>query len=167
MTNLLHYTLNTADTFDCGGKQFDPGAIKLLRPIALRALAEGQTQTELPEPFSRYSVKVTTVEGAALFDIYQGEMILNTNAVAWTQASEQECWEGFESLYLRLAAKFGTLSVSRPPAKPARLPWLATLVLPVEEAIGLSWLADFEQCLALALIQGDRPQRPKPRGFGK
>ncbi len=167
MIPLLHYTLNTADTFDCINKNFDPSAIRLLRPIAIRAIAEGQTQTQLPAPFDRYSVKVTVVEGAALFDIYAGVALINVNAIAWTEAGEQECWHGFESLYLRLMREFETLSVSRSPVKPDRLPWLATLVLPSPEAIGLGWLADFEQCLAIALIQGSQPKRLKPKGFGK
>jgi hypothetical protein len=165
-TNLLHYTLNTANTFDCATKTFKAEAIAWLKPIAVRAIQEGQTQSALPQPLDKYSVKVTAVEGAALFDIYEGQDLINTNAVAWTKEGEVECWQSFESLYLKLAGQFQTLSISRAPVCPNSLPWLATLVLPIQRE-PLSWLSDFEQCLAITLIAQANLPRSKPKGFGK
>jgi hypothetical protein len=163
---MLHYTINTADIFDCSQKQFQRSAIKTLRPIADRAIAEGQTQSALPNSLSQYSVKITTVDGAAVFDTYSGGDLLNVNAVAWTADGAAEVWDLFESLYLRLSREFSTLSISRAPAMPDSLPWLTTLILPSPQTIGLNWLPDFEQCLALALIQAAQPKK-KSRGFGR
>lgn len=56
MPKLWHYTLNTADTFDCSQKVFQPDVLKLLRPIAQRTVLEGQAESPLPEPLALYSV---------------------------------------------------------------------------------------------------------------
>lgn len=165
---MLHYTLNTADTMMCDRKNYDPSALQLLRPLAQRAVAEGQTHASLPHPFEAFTVKISTIEGAALFDLFDAEkIIMTTNALAWTQAGQEECWEGFESLYLQLMAQYELLRVVRAPQRPPLLPWLATLVLPNPGTYAYSWLADFEQCLALALIQASQPKKHKPKGFGK
>jgi hypothetical protein len=163
---MLHYTLNTADFFDCSRKRFDKNAIARLAPIAQRARAEGQTQTQLPAPLNDWSAKVTVDQGCALFDIYQGDQLVNTNAVAWTAEGQDMVWPLFESTYLQLSGQMATLTVSRAPAMPQSLPWLATLVLPSPAAIGANWLADFEQCLSIALVEADRPKRSRPKGFG-
>jgi hypothetical protein len=165
-TKIVHYTLNTANTFNCSQKTYHATAIATLKPIAFRAIQEGQAQSPLPQPLEQYIVKISAIEGAALFDVYDGQNLLNTNAVAWTKTGEAECWHGFESLYLKLARQFQTISVSRAPVCPTSLPWLATLTLPIQ-AEPLTWLADFEQCLALALIEQAHPPRSKARGFGK
>ena len=168
MTKLLHYTLNTADTLDCSQKQYQPGTLKLLQPIAQRATLEGQSEGPLPHPLERYSVKTTVVPGFALFDIYEQGIILNSNAVAWSTEGQEEGWPLFEQYYLKLMGQFGTIQISRAPQMPASLPWLATLILPSPGAV-VSWLADFEQCHALALIQCSKPKRDHkpPKGFGK
>lgn len=166
MPKLWHYTLNSSDTADCSRKRFDPQSLALLRPLARRAILEEHTEAPLPSPLQEFSVKITAIDGAALFDIFQGQGIVNINAVAWTQAGAEECWEGFESLYLRLSKRFGIL-LGRAPQMPDHLPWLATLVLPNPVAPRLAWLADFEQCLALALIREGQQKRDKARGFGR
>lgn len=166
MPKLLHYTLNTADTFDCSKKRYQPEVLKLLRPIAQRAILEGQTDSPLPQPLDRYSVKVTVVGGCALFDIFERGIILNTNAVVWQSEDQGDCWRLFETLYLKLMGEFGTISISRAPSMPASVPWLATLILP-SPGTSVSWLADFEQCLAIALIEASNPEQKKPKGFGK
>lgn len=165
MANLWHYTLNTADTFDCSQKTFQPDVLKLLRPIAQRAVLEGQTESPLPGPLARYSVKATVEPGCAMFNIYERGIILNTNAIAWSEAGQSLCWEVFEATYLKLMRAFDAISISRAPEMPARLPWLATLVIPSPGAM-VSWLADFEQCFALALIDASEPKRKDPKGFG-
>lgn len=163
-TNLIHYTLNTADSFDCSQKEFKLDAIRSIQPIARWAMAEGSIQMVLTKPLNDFSVNVTVVEGVALFNLYEQEQIISINAVAWTETGAEECWPGFESLYLKLSARFELVSISRSPQRPTKLPWLATLVLPV---IAPPWLADFEQCLSIALIQESKPRRPKPLGFGR
>lgn len=163
---MLHYTLNTAHTFDCSSKEYSRDALKLLRPLAGRAIAEGQTQTALPAPLDSFSAKVTCTEGAALFDVFDPEQsILSTNAVAWQKGGDADCWSQFESLYLRLSRQF-EMALGRAPEQPKSLPWLVTLILPNPRISSLSWLADFEQCLALTLIDASKPKQSKPRGFG-
>lgn len=158
---MLHYTLNTADTADLSRKAFDPSVIALLMPLANRAKEEGQTQGPIPAPMNDYSVKITSEAGFALFDIYYGQDIVNSNAVAWTEVGEATGWPLFVQLYIKLIGEMGA-----PPAIPQSLPWLATIILPSPWAM-VPWLADFEQCLAKAIIQADRPpQRPPARGFG-
>ena len=164
---LIHYTLNTADTYDCSAKKFDPQAIKKLKPIATRAISEGSTRSDLPAPFEDYNVKATVVEEFALFDIYKGKKeLLVTNAVAWSNDGQAEVWPLFENLYLKLSGQFEMPLLSRAPIIPSQLPWLTTLVLPNPSAMTAIWLADFEQCMALALIDATKPEREKPRGFG-
>lgn len=164
---MLHYTLNTANTLDVSRKPFDPNAIALLMPLANRAKEEGQAQGPIPAPMDNYSVKITSQPGFALFDIYYGQEIVNTNAIAWTRCGQAEGWPLFEQFYLKLVGEMGSITISRgAPAMPDSLPWLATLILPSPWAM-VPWLADFEQCLAKAIIQADRPpQRPPARGFG-
>jgi hypothetical protein len=162
---MLHYTLNTADTADLSSKKYDLSALKTLKPIATRAVAEGKTKQTLPAPFDDYNVVVTLDDGCGLFDIYSGAEIINTNAIAWTQSGSDLIWELFEQFYLQQCAKFDMVLGSRAPACPDKLPWLATLILPSPAAIGLTWLADFEQCLTIAII--DEANRPKFKGFGK
>lgn len=164
---LLHYTLNTAHTFDSGGKAFSQKTLKSLQPLATRAILEGSTEGPLPRPFDNYRAKITAIAGAALFDLYSPTAILNANAIAWSAEGEAEVWPLFEQAYLRMSAKFGTISISRPPTVPRRRPWLATLILPSPEAIALPWLADCEQCLAITLILAAQPRHGRPRGFGR
>jgi hypothetical protein len=178
---MLHYTLNTADTADLSSKKYDRSALKTLRPIATRAVEYGKTKQQLPPPFDDYNVIVTLDDGCGLFDTYAGEQIINTNAIAWTQSGSDRIWELFEQFYLQQCAKFDMVLASRAPVCPNRLPWLTTLILPSPAwvalmvgkpdrgdsaaAIGLTWLADFEQCLTIAII--DEANRPKFKGFGK
>lgn len=124
MPHLIHYTLNTADIFDCSRKHFHKDALKSVQPLVNRAIAEGQTQTALPSPLNSFTAKVLTLPGSALFDVFDPEQtILSTNAVVWDKAVEPEVWEQFEELYLRLAGQFNTLSVLRAPQCPDSLPW--------------------------------------------
>lgn len=164
-SRLVHYTINSADTFDCSSKNFDATVIRSLAPIVNRAIAEVQTQSALPSPMEAYSVKITVdsdSNGAALFDLYSGQDLITVNAIAWTKEGAAAVWDMFETLYLKLSGQMGVFM--RSPSQPQTLPWLATIVLPSEQLV--NWMADFEQCLAIALIkQCDR--KSKTKGFGK
>ena len=162
---MLHYTFNTADTFDCSFKKYSQEALSLLNPIAKHALIDGQTTANLPKPFENYSLKITTTVGAAMFDVFGTDKgILTTNAVAWTDSGAEESWEVFETLYVLLSQQYGII-LGRAPKQPKSLPWLSTLITPNPEILILSWLADFEQCFAVALIR-ESNYKPKPKGFG-
>ncbi len=94
--HLIHYTLNTGDTFDCSAKKFHKDVLSLLKPMANRALIEGQSSSVLPNPLAGFNVKTAALEGCALFDVYAEDVILTTNAVAWRIEEGARCWEEFE-----------------------------------------------------------------------
>lgn len=164
-TNLIHYSLNTGDIFDCSGKTFGNDVVTLFKPITHRAKLDGQNRASLPQPFDEYEIKITWDEGAALFDIFDPDsLIMTTNAVAWKASEADKVWELFEDTYLRISGDTGTVSVSSVPQKPSQLPWLATYVCPNPAAQTCGWLADCEQCTAIALM-ADPPKQPS-KGFG-
>ena len=140
---MIHYTLNRADTFDCRRKRFDPDVIVKIAPLA----------TNGSHPISQvpgFSTKVTIGQnGSALFDVWQGSTPITVNAIAWTELGAEESWPLIESTYLELTKKLGAGSKPKQLACPESLPWLATyMILP-----GPSWLADFEQCMAIAILE--------------
>jgi hypothetical protein len=107
-------------------------------------------------------VLVAVTPGCALFDIYyQSENLLSVNAIAWTQADADYIWGIFEDFCIKQSSVLAGYSLSQP----EQLPWLATLNLPSSLAIELTWLADFEQSLAVGLIQS-AIEGNKPKGFG-
>lgn len=150
MPQLLHYTLNTDNTFDCSQKAYQPETLKLLHPMAARAISEGKAEDPLPYPFEDYTVK-TTVEGeCAMFDVRESSITLTSNAVVWSTTKQELCWELFKDLYLKVMRESGI--IPRTPHRPNTLPWLATITMPTLGAAA-SWMADFEQCFAIALIE--------------
>ncbi|MBD2239017.1 hypothetical protein H6G35_20770 [Aulosira sp. FACHB-113] len=150
MPQLLHYTLNTDNTFDCSNKQYQPETLKLLHPIAARAILGGKAEDPLPYPFEDYTVN-TTVDGeCAMFDVRESSITLTSNAVVWSHTKQELCWELFEHLYLNLMGECRT--IPRTPHMPNTVPWLATITMPTLGA-AVSWMADFEQCFAIALIE--------------
>lgn len=164
---MLHYTVNTADTFDCTVKQFNPNALRILQPLVSQAIANNQVTEALPSPLNHYRVKLTVDDGAAMFDVLDPEgQLMATNAVAWTEHAQTVAWDLFEDVYLGLVRQFEMPATLRAPVMPDSLPWLATLVLPNPRISSAGWLADFEQCLALKIIQESKPKR-KSRGFGR
>jgi hypothetical protein len=158
---LTHYMLNTPQTtLLC--KKVERSVIKSIEPIIFRALEEWKTRHSLPTPLDNYKVLVAVAPGCALFDIYyQAENLLSVNAIAWTPADADYIWGVFEEFCVEQS----TVLAGNRRRQPERLPWLATLTLPSPLAAELTWLADFEQSLAVGLIQsaiaGD-----KPKGFG-
>ena len=163
--SLIHYNVNTAKSFDCSRKEYSSAAITQLTSIVQQVRQEGQILAPLPKPLEHYSVQIIDAEGAAWFDIF-GSELLATNIVVWNQASAECCWQEFETTYLHLVKQFGIVSLSRAPEKPSRLSWLATVFIPNQDKSDLRWLPDFEQCLALALIQLQSPEQSPPKGFG-
>jgi hypothetical protein len=163
--SLIHYNVNTAKSFDCSCKKYRSDAIAQLTSIVQQVQQTGQILAPLPKPLEHYSVQITDADGAAWFDIF-GTELLAKNIVVWDQASAERCWQELEAAYLRLVKQFGIVSLSRAPEKPSHLPWLATVFIPNQDKSDLRWLPDFEQCLALALIQLQPPEQPTSRGFG-
>jgi hypothetical protein len=163
---VIHYTINTAHQFNLRSKPFDSGVLELMRVWSAPAVQEGQANLRLPDPYQGYSAKITFDNtGAALFDLLDSDGLpITVNAVAWTESGQEAVWPLFESLYLKLSGQFETLSISRAPTLPETIPWLTTLILPNPRGVGLNWVADFEQCLALTFLP-PKPPKTKPKGF--
>jgi hypothetical protein len=132
-----------------------PEAIAALSPM----LATGGAVIPF---FAPWRTVIALGDGAATFDIRRNKMDLVVfNAVAWTEDGAAEIWEGIEKMHLDTAdllARVGLLSprMASCPGMPETLPWLATLILPAAALAAnpqdLSWMADFEQCLAMTII---------------
>jgi hypothetical protein len=65
-SRLVHYTINSAATFDCSSKNFDATVIRSLAPIVNRAIAEVQTQSALPSPMEAYSLNFPSPKGTGI-----------------------------------------------------------------------------------------------------
>jgi hypothetical protein len=158
---ITHYTLNTPQT-TLLNKKVNRSVTKSIEPIIFRALEEWKTRHSLPTPLDNYNVLVSVTPGCALFDIYyQSENLLSVNAIAWTQADADYIWCIFKDFCMKESTFLAGYSLRQPD----RLPWLATLTLPSPLAAELTWLADFEQSLAVGLIQSAIAGN-KPKGFG-
>lgn len=149
---MLHLRTMAGHVFDCSHKDFDRAVLERLTPLIATA-AEGYTAPQpLPKPMHRYSVKTNIDKGFALFDVYERNVILTTNCVAWDADLQEEAWEAFEMLYLQVCQQMQMVRVSKPPQKPAGIPWLVTTLIPSPMALNASgWLTDFEQSYALSL----------------
>ena len=73
----------------------------------------------------------------------------------WTAAGAAEVWLKIEGLYLRISDSLTGDGFDAEPHEPERLPWLATVVHLSGYPMWLMngpWLVDFQQCLAVALM---------------
>ncbi|MEP0914935.1 hypothetical protein NDI45_28985 [Leptolyngbya sp. GB1-A1] len=155
MTNLVHYTINTGHTHNLRPKVIQPETRELLLPIAERAVLSGSISELLPKQCDGCSIKITAQAGSALFDIYDPErMMLTFNAVAWSSAKESELWGMTQSTYKEVSKSLG-LPISTT-EMPSSLPWLTTFTFPNPVIFSLPWFADFEQCLAIMLIEASK-----------
>lgn len=163
---MLHLRTMTGHVCDCSQKEFDRAVLARLAPLISTA-AEGHIAPQpLPKPMHRYSVRTTFDKGFAMFDVYERDVLLTINCVVWNAEPEEEAWEAFEMRYLQLSQKKQLVRVSKPPHKPASIPWLVTTLIPSPMSLNASgWLTDFEQSYAIAL-QRYFSARPKPKGVG-
>ena len=95
-------------------------------------------------------------DGAVSWDIARGGMPLALCVLCRDAAAQSSVWHAIESQYLRLSdIRPDLYAPGACPAMPATLPWMATLLLP-GAAIKLdvmSWLADFDQCVAHTALE--------------
>lgn len=162
---MIHLTLNTGHSMEVPAGKISPEAYRALRPMVVK-------KGDLIPGFAPWRTVIAIGEGAASFDIRRNKQdIVVLNAVAWTGQGAAEIWPLIERGHLDLAdqmAKAGALSESMAaaPEMPATLPWLATWILPTAvQAVhprDLAWMADFEQCLAAAIIRKATPN-PQPQ----
>lgn len=101
-------------------------------------------------------------DGAASWDVARGGMPLALCVLCRDAAAQSSVWHGIESQYLLLSDQRPDLYAPGVcPIMPATLPWMATLLFPFA-ALHLdvmSWLADFDQCVAHAALEVMRDGR--------
>jgi hypothetical protein len=148
---MTHITLNTGDSYDVPAFKVRPDVVRVMRQL----LSGGNLGTVAPA-FSAFRVEVTREPGAAVFTVYRGREPLVMNMIAWEASVAERAWKPIEQQYLTLSDQWPQLMAAKAaPEMPAAPPWLATLILPgmgnlIREDV--SWLADFEQCMACMLM---------------
>ena len=165
-----HLTLATGDTRRCWREEVADDILDMLRPIIDRALRTG-SHVSLPDVVSPPST-ITAAQGrsrALLVTVWgpavevppevpnqvplgepPGPTPLVTLGVAPTSLASAELWR-------QMVPGGGEEQVPRPPA-PA-VPWLAVKLYPTATLWpeAMSWLGDFERCIAWAWLLGDVP----------
>lgn len=137
-----HYTLNTRTTFPMVEKDFDLQSLASIRPL----IPQGGPIPGLPA----FRVDFGLMPGAASFCVWRGREPITVNLVAAAGADSAACWQQLRDVWPSSLPPLDTWSA--PPAGP----WLATLILPTirhQTRENIGWLADFEQCTALALLE--------------
>lgn len=147
---LHHYTLNTGDTRTSPRSEVNDEAIAALSYLTAHG---GQ----LPDPFTAFRVEVHPAHGGAVFTISRGREPIVTCGLSWSEPGAAETWQAMEQLYLGLSDAMPQLfAPAAEPQKPQSLPWLTVLLLPsllTTARADIAWLADFERCLAWAIIE--------------
>ena len=151
---MIHLTLNTGHSM-----VVPPGKVRKETIRALRSMVVKGGDT-IPS-CAPWRTVIARGDGSASFDIRRGQdMFVVLNLVAWTPEGATAAWEVLERNYLDTAdalAKQGIALDLEMPEMPTTLPWLATWILPTAvmniNPQDISWMADFEQCLAAAIIQ--------------
>lgn len=149
--HLTHLTLNTGHSRQSPRSEVGPEAIQFCREL----IANGGGELLPP-----WRCVITRGNGGAVFDVRRGkDQSAVLCGVAWTPEGAQECWPAIERTYQQITdamAQAGALTdeVAHMPEMPEELPWLAVvLILGTSSAEDLRWMADFERCLAWALIE--------------
>lgn len=105
------------------------------------------TTGSLPEPYDRYSVRISYAPGAAFFDLELEKEALTTNAIAWTNEGASEIWPLIHSHYTSLFRAVPLVDA------PVSIPWLATLVYPSPKIFETSLSSSLEQAIAFRIIK--------------
>lgn len=149
---MIHLTLNTGDSYEVPKLKVGQDVLRVMRPL----LNGGNLGIVAPD-CAAFRVEVQRVAGSAAFTVFLGPAPLVMNVVTWDPAVAAGAWSGIERPYLDLSDRWPQLmAATAAPEMPAAVPWLATLILPDMMRIGredVSWLADFEQCMACMLMQ--------------
>jgi hypothetical protein len=140
--SLKHITLNSGHVRDSPRSEV---ADEVLDAVRLLVVKTGSF--DVPgQPGWR--TNLTLDQGAAVFDVRQGNAPIVMCAVAWSTKNAEEVW----AVLARMATQFGT---PKPPSMPAAVPWIGVLLLPT--AVGaqeaMDWLGDYERCLAWAILE--------------
>jgi len=154
MAALAHLTINTGHARQSPRAEVADGVVA--------ALADQLGKGTFPVPgFGDYRCQIVRDghdPGTATFTVWR-------NADARPQATCFVCWSARASgkfwgiagtgvQMIRQQFARGTFP-DRMPAIPRDVPWLAALTWPTMTPDAATWLADFERCLAWALIESD------------
>ena len=150
MKSLLHLTLNTGDCFEQVRGDVNDDALAALTPLISR---RGGL---LPAPFGAFRVEINEQIDSAglLFSVIRGADSIVTCGLCWDIRGAGLIWGVVNGLYLHLVA-----AIEAAPAHaamiPGRVPWLAVVLLPgvaAQRNEDISWLGDFERCMAFAIL---------------
>jgi len=151
---MIHLTLNTNHATRQRVDDISPEAISACRPLVK---AGGG-----PIPgVSPWRVQITPGNGCAVWSISRGtqpDAVLC--GLAWTSEGAAQVWPALERLLHDTGdamARAGVLadSLAHSPEMPGELPWLGVVILPalaLSAQSDVSWLGDFERCLAFTIL---------------
>lgn len=150
---MIHLTLNTGHTHTVKPPT-NPAAIH--RALGNMVVRKG----DLIPGFSPWRTVITRGDGNASFDIRRGkDMTVTFNVLAWTPEGANQAWQLLERQYLATSSEVIKLGIPldlEMPEQPTQIPWLVTWILPTAtlhiNPENISWMADFEQCLAATII---------------
>jgi hypothetical protein len=155
---VIHYTLNTGHTVEHTRDLVRGDVLAMLDPLVR---SKGGN---LPGPFGAFRVEIVAGNGGVVFSVLRARDPIVTCGLAWTPEGEQELWPEIESLYLDVSDRYpAEMQPLQEPVMPAKLPWLAVVMLPamtITAKLDISWLGDFERCLAFAILHALAPRHP-------
>lgn len=151
---MIHVTMNTGHSMEVPPGKVGRQALRLLKHLVVKGGGR------VPG-MERWRTVVSRGDGAAVFDIRRSdsaESAVVLNAVAWSEQGEAIVWELLERSYYEVGDILAKIGVEgEAPDLPDRRPWLATWILPQAMFLAgeqdFSWFADFEQCMALAILE--------------
>ena len=138
---MLHYSLTTRKTRT--SRREDLGTLNELRRLVHYGGA-------LPPPHDHFRLRLTHVEGGAVFTLMHGKDALATCGLAWNPQGEKIVWNSLKDLvaYLGKQQVLGITPKGRP-VPPERLPWTGSVNLPAwQKYPDLDWVDAFQQSIA-------------------
>lgn len=147
---MLHYSFSTKKTLECRREAFDE---KTLNPLRKLVHYGGR----LPTPRQRFQLRVTHVDGGALFTIIQGRESLLTCGLAWLPQGESVVWNSLKNLaaWVGETPGFGVTPKGRA-TPPEQLPWISSIQLPGWQKFPLpelAWVDAFQQAMAWVILE--------------
>ena len=155
---MIQLTLNTNHSTRQRADDISPEVLAACRPLVESGGG--------PIPgFSPWRVRITQGPGGAVWSIHRGtQPDVVFSGLAWTSEGAAQVWPELEQLLHNTGdamARAGVLaeSLAHSPEMPAELPWLGVVLLPglaLSAQTDVSWLGDFERCLAFTLLDSQK-----------
>jgi hypothetical protein len=165
MKPLLHLTMNTGVCVEQSPGDVGDDAISALTPLVKRGGGR------LPKPLGAFRVEIPRLgrDAGVVFTVYRDHDAMVTCAVCWDDQDAEQAWNEINGVYLQLVAADTPSPPLHAATMPDRIPWLAEVILPGivrQPSNDVSWLKDFERCLAFAIMREplDFPRRSDDGG---